>query len=107
MKRIFFSLSIFLSVTLLWSSLRIQPAAATTGEDIVRIMIQYKNGQKKATTKTLAASGAVIRYAFDELNVLALTLPAKALEGLSRNPRHEGGGDGGRAGGRKAQGPDN
>ena len=86
MKRILFCLSMVLSVTLLWSSLRIQPAAASTGEDTVRIMIQYKNGQKKATTKALAASGAVIRYAFDEMNVLALTLPAKALEGLSQNP---------------------
>lgn len=86
MKRWINFLSCGLIITLIWSSIIIQPASAQKEEDTVRVLIKYKNGQMKTARSTLNASGAVIRYVFNDINTLALTISEKDLPGLYRNP---------------------
>ena len=84
MKRWINFLSCGLIITLIWSSIIIQPASAQKEEDTVRVLIKYKNGQMKTARSTLNASGAVIRYVFNDINTLALTISEKDLPGLDR-----------------------
>lgn len=72
--------------TFVLAAVNIQPALADSDNDKVRVMIEYKPGQKRAVETAAKRAGAVIHYDFDNLNTLALTLPAAALDGISRNP---------------------
>ena len=57
--------------------------------DNSRVYVVFKEGQK-ATAKALVEQAAgQIHYEFDELHAIATTLPAVALDGLSRNPSIE------------------
>ncbi len=85
MKRLF----LFLSVVLLvfaFGFLASQSAQANPGEGNVRVMVQFKAGQKTGAERALQAAKADFHYTFDELNTFVVTLPAAALDGLSRNP---------------------
>jgi serine protease len=54
--------------------------------DNSRVYVVFKERQK-ATAKALVQQAAgQIHYEFDELRAIAATLPAQALDGLSRNP---------------------
>lgn len=51
-----------------------------------RVLIQFAPGQKANLLKSLEQEGAQIHYEFDELQVIAVTLPTKAMSGILNNP---------------------
>jgi hypothetical protein len=54
--------------------------------DKLRVFVQFVPGQKAGVEAALQAVGAEFHYAFDKLNAFAVSLPATAIQGLSRNP---------------------
>jgi subtilisin family serine protease len=52
----------------------------------VRVWVEFQPGKKDATQAALRGAGAQFHYTFDELNSFVVTLPAAALQGISRNP---------------------
>ena len=62
------------------------PVHSATASETVRVMIQYKPGQKAALESVLNRTGVQVHYEFDSLNTLALTLPTQALQGIGNNP---------------------
>lgn len=54
--------------------------------DSNRVWVQFKPGAKAAASGALHAAGARFHYAFDDLNAFVVTVPARALQGLSHNP---------------------
>ncbi len=62
------------------------PASSSTGVEKVRIMIEYKTGQKGPVLQVVAKAGAEVHYEFDELDTLVVTIPTVALQGIERNP---------------------
>lgn len=68
-------------------------AAATTAtaprKDTDRILVKYKKGGKAHVQQALKAAGARFHNNFDSLNVMAVTVPVSALEGLKHNPNVE------------------
>ena len=85
MKKITF-LSLAMVAVLALVSLAPTAALSASEKDKIRVMIAYKPGQKSAVERLVKKSSAEIHFAFDSLNVLTLTLPAAALDGISRNP---------------------
>ncbi|MDX1444245.1 MAG: S8 family serine peptidase, partial [Gammaproteobacteria bacterium] len=55
-------------------------------DDKVRVYIGFKDGQKAAVARSLKGAGAETHYSFDHINAFAVSVPAQALNGLSRNP---------------------
>lgn len=51
-----------------------------------RVLIQFKPGAKAGVQAALRAAGARVHHQFDQIDTLAATVPARALEGLRRNP---------------------
>lgn len=86
MKRAVVCLSIFLIITLLLGAFNIKPALASSDDGKIRVMIQYKPGQKNAIERAVMNAGAEMHYTFDQLNVLVVSLPKAALNGIIRNP---------------------
>lgn len=59
----------------------LQPAGQT------RVMIQFRPGTKAQVQNALAQVGNVkVHYEFDNLNTIAVSVPAAALDGLRHNP---------------------
>ena len=85
MKKVMF-LSLVLAATLALASFAPLAALSAPEKNTIRVMIAYKPGQKSAVERLVKKSSAEIHYAFDSLNVLTLTLPAAALDGISHNP---------------------
>ncbi|MBI4731940.1 MAG: S8 family serine peptidase [Chloroflexi bacterium] len=52
----------------------------------VRVLVQFAPGAKNAMERALQGVGGEIHFAFDELDVFAVTLPEAALDGISHNP---------------------
>jgi len=52
----------------------------------VRVWVEFQPGKKGAARAALNGAGAQYHYTFDELTSFVGTLPASALQGISRNP---------------------
>lgn len=59
---------------------------ATGGEETTRVWVNFQPNGKAQVGQALRQAGGQIHYEFDELNAFAVTVPARALAGLSRNP---------------------
>lgn len=86
MKRSTVFLSAGLILVMLLTSFASRPVSSEPDLEKIRVMIEYKSGKKDAVDQTVLGLGAEVHYYFDDLNVIALTLPVTALEGISRNP---------------------
>lgn len=62
------------------------PATAYGAPEQARVLVQFQPGRRGAAEQALRGVGAQFHYAFDELNTFAVSVPAQALQGLSRNP---------------------
>ncbi len=63
--------------------------AAAADNESSRVWVVYKQGNKGAVHAALRSANATVHYQFDELNAFAVTLPARSLAGLARNPNIE------------------
>ncbi|MDX1455177.1 MAG: S8 family serine peptidase [Gammaproteobacteria bacterium] len=61
-------------------------ATAAAGNDKVRVYVGFKAGNQAAVQQSLRGAGAETHYNFEKLGVMAVSVPAQALEGLKRNP---------------------
>jgi len=61
-------------------------APGARGVEQVRVIVAYKDGQRGNAERALAMSGAEVHHDFASRRGYAATVPAAALEGLSRNP---------------------
>ena len=52
----------------------------------VRVFIEFKPGSQAAVRAELQRAGAEIHYQFDRLQSFVVSVPERALAGLSRNP---------------------
>ncbi|HEY0660018.1 MAG TPA: S8 family serine peptidase [Lysobacter sp.] len=64
-------------------------AATAAQPDANRVLVKFKPGAKAGAQKALQAAGARYHYTFDDLHTFAVTVPAKALQGLRNNPNIE------------------
>jgi len=64
-------------------------AAPGSGAERARVYVVYKDGQRGNAARALAMAGAEVHYDFAGLRGYAVSVPAVALEGLSRNPAIE------------------
>jgi len=62
------------------------PVQSSSDDSKVRVLVQFQPGTRGAVEKTLKGVGADFHYAFDELDAFAVTVPAAALNGLTKNP---------------------
>ena len=62
------------------------PCRSHAQMEMERVLIQFRPGQKMALRQTALQQGGQVHYEFDELNTIAVTLPADALKGLRHNP---------------------
>jgi serine protease len=62
-------------------------AAGTPDPD--RVWVKFKPGAKAQVQQALQAAGARFHYTFDDLSAFAVSVPPKALNGISRNPNVE------------------
>lgn len=85
MKRLVLALSAVLIVALVLGAFAFNPVQSASG-DKVRVLVQFQPGARGAVEKTLKGVGAKFHYTFDELDTFAVTVPAAALNGLTRNP---------------------
>ncbi len=83
MKRIA-HLSIVIAV-LLTLMVSVGPSRSVAGDD-VRVMIEFAPGQAGAVKGVVAQVGGTLHHEFGDLNVIAVTLPAAALDGIRHNP---------------------
>lgn len=51
-----------------------------------RVWVEFKPGQKSSVEKALRGAGAQFHYTFADLNAFVVSLPAAAIQGISRNP---------------------
>lgn len=65
------------------------PASVVAQPAKERVWVVYQPGAKGAAQRALHAANAQFHHQFDELNAFAVTLPAPAIEGISRNPAVE------------------
>ena len=61
-------------------------APGAKGAEQVRVIVAYKDGQRGNAERALAMAGAEMHYDLAAQRGFAVTLPAVAVEGLSRNP---------------------
>jgi serine protease len=59
------------------------PSLAGDGQ---RVMVEFAPGRGAMVRSALNRAGGTVHHQFDHLNVIAVTLPTAALEGISRNP---------------------
>jgi subtilisin family serine protease len=62
------------------------PSQSRADAGTQRVLIEFAPGQKATLLKSLEQQGAQVHYEFDDLNVVAVTLPGKALNGIRDNP---------------------
>jgi len=78
--------SVVLILALVLTIFSFSPASSNSSMEKVRVMIQYKAGQKAPVSQFVANAGAEVHYEFDELDTLVITIPTVALQGIERNP---------------------
>ena len=86
MSKIVRFLSITLLLTLALGLFVSSNAAATPKDGKLRLFVEYAPGQRGSVQRALQANGATLHYAFDDLNTFAVSIPAAAYQGISRNP---------------------
>ena len=86
MKRNQILLPIFLTIILSLTISGSEPVHSASQEDRIRVIVEYQPGKKISVEREILQVGAEVQYEFDDLNALAVSLPTKALEGISRNP---------------------
>ncbi len=77
-------------IIMLLASLLLPTQAHAQGEapagEVQRVLVEFVPGQKSGVRAALQRQGAKIHYEFDELHVIAASLPAPAINGLVHNP---------------------
>lgn len=81
-------------VTALGASLALMFVAAatmtaSTAAAPERVLIKFKDGTKAAVQAELRRANALTHYTFDNIGVIAASVPGQALEGLRKNPNVE------------------
>ena len=61
-------------------------SVANGNNETVRVWVNFQPAGKASVGQALRQAGGEIHYEFDELNAFAVTVPVRALQGLSRNP---------------------
>jgi len=84
MKRSVLSVIAVLAILVL-ATLAPAPPSLAAGEP-ERVLVEFAPGRAAAARNALEGAGGQIHYQFDSLNTFAVTLPAAALDGISRNP---------------------
>jgi len=54
-----------------------------------RVMVKMQPGSRGNVEATVRAAGGQVHHRFDDLNVMAISVPTQALQGLSHNPNVE------------------
>jgi subtilisin family serine protease len=62
------------------------PAQSHAEGQSERVMIEFVPGQRALVESSLAKDGAEIHYVFDDLNVMAVTLPSQSITSIADNP---------------------
>ena len=62
------------------------PAQSHAEGQSQRVMVEFVPGQKALLQDALASKGAEIHYVFDQLNVMAVTLPSRAIDSFLDDP---------------------
>lgn len=86
MKRLAFLLSVMVVISLVLSVFVTQPAYSSADGSKVRVLIQFQPGSRGSVEKALKSVGAEFHFAFADLNAFAVSVPASAVDGLSKNP---------------------
>ena len=86
MKRTILFVSIALVLALVVGSISVSSGFTASQNNKNRVLINFVPGKKAAVEKALKGAGAEFHFAFEDLNTFAVTVPAAALDGLSRNP---------------------
>ncbi|MEW5828512.1 MAG: S8 family serine peptidase [Chloroflexota bacterium] len=86
MKRLTILISVVLIATMLVGVLNVSSAATGPQTGKSRLLVQFAPGKKGLVENALKGAGAEFHYAFDGLNAFAVSLPAAAVDGISRNP---------------------
>jgi len=86
MKRLVLTVSAVLVLALVLGAFASAPVQSAADGSKIRVLVQFQPGAKGAVEKTLKGVGAEFHYTFDELNAFAVTVPAAALNGLTKNP---------------------
>jgi subtilisin family serine protease len=63
--------------------------ASTAAPPSERVLIKFKDGSKAAVQAELRRANAQTHYTFDNIGVIAASVPAQALKGLRSNPNVE------------------
>ena len=84
MKRSSMLLNVALILALLVTLVPVSVASA--GADRVRVLVQFAPGQANAVQDSLELAKGEIHYRFDNLDTIAVSLPAAALNGILNNP---------------------
>lgn len=85
MKRFTLFVSIALMLVLVLGLAGVSQAAPDKNGK-TRVFVQFAPNGKGVVQKALQNAGAEFHYEFDDLNTFAVSLPAAALDGISRNP---------------------
>jgi hypothetical protein len=80
-----YRIEVILLALLLMTALTL-PARSRAEEGTQRVLVEFVPGQKSLVRQSLQAEGAQVHYEFDELNVIAVTVPSGAVNGLLKNP---------------------
>lgn len=86
MKRLVLFVSVVLVAMLMVGAFTPAPASSAGDGGKIRVLIQFRAGSRGVVEQALKSAGAEFHYAFDDLDVFAVSVPAAALEGTRRNP---------------------
>ncbi len=84
MKRMLHVMALILVVLGLFAVAGPTTPSLAGGEE--RVMVEFVPGRGAAVRATLHRAGGTLHHQFDDLNVMAVTLPTAALDGIRRNP---------------------
>jgi subtilisin family serine protease len=76
----------FAVVLVLLTLVTLAPTSPSLADRAERVLVEFAPGRAAAVRGALERAGGNIHYQFDRLNLLAVTLPAAALDGIARNP---------------------
>lgn len=86
MKQIVRLFSVALAIALAFGLLGASSAYTSPEGGKVRVMVQFAPGARGNVEQALTGLGADFHYTFNELDTFVVSLPAAALNGISRNP---------------------
>lgn len=78
-----FLIKIFATVC---AAMVLQTSLLAQAPELSRVWVQFAPGQKAGVQAALQRAGSQVHYEFDQLNAIAASIPAQALDGISRNP---------------------